>query len=231
MNDIYTNKTYLTLNPTWHEEDSPWKAKQVLQMVQLHSLTPTSIVEVGCGIGGILTCLCDALPMTCVLHGFDIAPEAIAKAKRQETDRLHFYNQDLFSTADNYDLLLAMDVIEHVPDYLGFLAQCRNKARFKIYHIPLDLHVSSILRGSLMNARKSVGHIHYFNAESALASLIDTGHNVVDYFYTDGGIGLADLHPSVKRSIANIPRRAISTFSTRWAARLLGGYSLLVLTE
>jgi hypothetical protein len=124
-----------------------------------------------------------------------------------------------------------MDVIEHVPDYLGFLEECRGRARHKLYHIPLDLHVSSVLRGSFVRARRTVGHIHYFTAESALDCLTDTGHRVVDFHYTDGGLALSALHPSAKRSLANIPRRCMAAFSTAWAARLLGGYSLLVLAE
>lgn len=231
MQSIYKDQTYLALNPTWHEEDSPWKAEQVLRMLRQHKLPIRSVAEVGCGVGGILARLRDVLPDYVEFHGFDIAPDAIERAKKRECDRLHFHNQDLFTTVEHYDLLLAIDVVEHVPDYLGFLERCQAKARFKIYHIPLDLHVSSVIRASFLDARKTAGHIHYFTSESALASLADTGHKIVDFFYTDGGLALARLHPSVRRSIANVPRRLISVFSTRWAARLLGGYSLLVLAE
>ena len=230
MKNIYTDQAYLDLNPAWHEEDSPWKAKQVLRMLGQHDLRLTSVAEVGCGVGGILACLHDALPEY-TFEGFDIAPEAIERAKKRESERLRFYDQDFIATAQNYDLLLIMDVVEHVPDYLGFMERCQAKARYKMYHIPLDIHVSSVTRASLLNARKTVGHIHYFTAESALASLTDTGHKIMDFAYTDGGLALSDLHPGLKRSIANIPRRLISMVSTPWAARLLGGYSLLVLAE
>ena len=100
-----------------------------------------------------------------------------------------------------------------------------------MYHIPLDIHVSAVLRASFLKARVSVGHIHYFTAESALATLTDTGHKILGSFYTDGGTALASQNPSWKRSLANVPRRLISLASTAWAARLVGGYSLMVLTE
>jgi hypothetical protein len=80
-------------------------------------------------------------------------------------------------------------VFEHVPDYIGFLEKCKPLAKYKIYHIPLDIHVSSVLRGSFVNARYSVGHLHYFSEESALATLKDTGHEIVDCFYTNGAFG------------------------------------------
>ena len=230
MKSIYTDDAYLALNPTWHEEDSPWKADQVVRMLRRHDLPIRSCAEVGCGVGGILVCLRDTYK-DWTFHGFDVAPGAIERARKREGERLAFYHEDLFASAQTYDLLLIMDVVEHVPDYLGFLEQCKAKARYKIYHIPLEIHVSSVLRGSLLRARQSVGHIQYFTAESALAALADTGHKIVDFAYTDGGLGLAHLHPSLKRTLANLPRRFISMFSTRWSARLLGGYSLLVLAE
>jgi SAM-dependent methyltransferase len=231
MKSIYTDQTYLSLNPTWHEEDSSWKAEQVLRMLRQHEIPIGSVAEVGCGVGGILARLRDALPENADFHGFDIAPDAITRARKRECDRLHFHNQDLFTTTQHFDLLLVMDVVEHVPDYLGFLERCKARARFKIYHIPLDLHASSIIRASFLNTRKTIGHLHYFTAESALASLADTGHEIVDFRYTDGGMALARLHPSVQRTVANLGRRLVSVFSTRWAARLFGGYSLLILAK
>jgi hypothetical protein len=128
-------------------------------------------------------------------------------------------------------MLLAMDVFEHVPDYMGFIKGCKRKATYKLYHIPLEIHVSSVLRNSFIQSRYTIGHIHYFSADSALATLRDTGHEVVDFAYTNGALDLFRQQPSVKRAIANGPRWLLSKLSTPLAARLLGGYSLLVLTK
>ena len=231
MQDIYANQIYLDRNPTWHEEDSPWKAAEVLRMVKKHKLAVRSVAEIGCGVGGVLDQLYQQLPKETEFFGFDISPAAIAQAKKKEQPRAHFFQEDLLRKDICFDLLLVLDVIEHVPAYLEFCEGCRTRARFKLFHIPLDIHVSSVLRASFLEARLSVGHIHYFTAESALATLTDTGHKIVDSFYTNGAIALAALHPSLKRTVANAPRRLISLISTAWAARVLGGYSLMVLTE
>ena len=45
---------YLIKNPTWHEEDSPYKASKILKILNKNSINPNSIFEVGCGYGGIL---------------------------------------------------------------------------------------------------------------------------------------------------------------------------------
>ena len=50
----YVTKEYLDNNPTWHVEDSPWKAKQILKIIRRNSLHPNSICEIGCGVGEIL---------------------------------------------------------------------------------------------------------------------------------------------------------------------------------
>jgi hypothetical protein len=136
--------------------------------------------------------------------------------------------------ADNrkyFDILLVVDVFEHVPDYMGFVAKCKSKAEFKIFHIPLDIHVSSVLRNAFIKNRYTIGHIHYFTAESAIDTLRDTGHEVLDSVYTNVAFGLFKEHPSVKRAVANVPRWLFSKLSVPFAARVLGGYSLLVLTR
>jgi cyclopropane fatty-acyl-phospholipid synthase-like methyltransferase len=203
-------------------------------MFEKHQLPVRTIVEIGCGAGGILDVLSrhPALRES-RLSGYDLSPQAITLAQRLENPRVDFHCQDFLAQAGLpvADLLLVIDVFEHVRDYLGFLERCRDKGEYKLYHIPLDVHVSSVARGTFTRERYTVGHLHYFTAESALATLRDTGHEVVDSFYTDGATGLFRQHPSFKTAVANVPRWFISRLSVPWAARLLGGYSLLVLTR
>lgn len=33
LEQLYTSGEYLEKNPTWHVEESPWKAKQVIRML------------------------------------------------------------------------------------------------------------------------------------------------------------------------------------------------------
>jgi len=112
---------------------------------------------------------------------------------------------------------------------MGFVSVCKAQATFKLYHVPLDVHVSSVLRGTVTRDRYVIGHLHYFTAESALATLKDTGHEIIDSFYTASALALFRYHPSVKRAVANVPRWLVGLVSRAIAARLFGGYSLLVL--
>jgi SAM-dependent methyltransferase len=234
MEDIYNNGDYLKNTQTWHTEDSPWKADQILKIMAKNHLSPKSVAEIGCGAGGILHELSrkDQLRTT-QFSGYDISPQAIKLANKQTSNRVTFHNEDLFASIcqDTFDVLLVIDVFEHVPDYMGFLQKCKVKAEYKIFHIPLEIHVSSALRDTFNKPRYAIGHIHYFSAESALATLRDTGHEVVDHCYTNSAIDLFRHHPSIKRAAANIPRWLFSKFSPKIASRVWGGFSLLVVTK
>jgi len=131
----------------------------------------------------------------------------------------------------HFDVLLVIDVFEHIPDYMGFVAKCRVRAEYKIFHMPLDIHVSSVLRNAFIGGRYTLGHLHYFTADSAIATLKDSGHEIVDHVYTNAAFGLFKEHPSIKRMVANVPRWLFSKFSLPFTVRVFGGYSLLVLAK
>ncbi|GAB3318849.1 hypothetical protein GCM10027299_10890 [Larkinella ripae] len=229
--ELYTavNGEYLQNNPTWHVEDSPWKARQILKMVNRHPIQPKTVAEVGCGAGEILNQLHASMPDEVHFTGYDISGDAIAFARQRAKNRLTFRQEDFFQSDEVFDLLIMMDVFEHVDDYLGFLRQCKNKAKNTIFHIPLDLSASAILRNRLIAGRKSVGHLHYFMKETALATLVDAGYEVVDSFYTTGSLDLP--MKDFKSKVAVLPRKIIFALNEDLAARLLGGFSLLVLTR
>ena len=125
---------------------------------------------------------------------------------------------------------MAIDVFEHVEDYFGFLRKLRTKGRYKIFHIPLELSAQQVLRGSpLLDARRSVGHIHHFSKDTALATLEDCGYRVLDHFYTSGRTDLGGM--GWKSQLMRLPRHALYRMSPDAAARVLGGYSLLALAQ
>lgn len=228
---LYTeeNSEYLKKNPTWHTEDSPWKAEQILKMLERNAVNPKSIAEIGCGAGEILNQLHSSLPKDTYYTGYDISIDAITLARQREKERLSFNHENLLDKDVFYDLLLIMDVIEHVDDYIGFLRACKTKSENIIIHIPLDISVQSILRNKPIQERNSLGHIHYFMKDTALATLVDSGYEIVDYFYTAGGIELS--YDSIKSKLALLPRKLLFSINKDFAVRVLGGYSLLVLIK
>ena len=139
--------------------------------------------------------------------------------------------KDFLQEADHfYDLLLVIDVIEHVEDYFGFLRVVRGKAEHKLFHIPLDICVQRVLLcAPILRRRRELGHIHYFTKETALATLHDTGYEIVDYFYTGGS--LERPTSSILYSLGKWPLRLASILNKDLAVRILGGHSLMVLAK
>jgi hypothetical protein len=230
MDRLYQDGDYQTCNPTWHAEDSPWKARQIEIMLKKHNLVIESICEVGCGAGEILVELAKVFPKT-KFYGYDISPQAFALCQGKKTDRLHFYLKDLLVENEAFfDIVLVIDVIEHVEDYLGFLKRLKDRGNLKIFHIPLDLSLQSLCRAApILAHRKSVGHIHYFFKDTAIATLQDCGYKILDYIYTPSRLELPNLTVSAK--LLKIPRKLLYNVNRDFAVRALGGYSLLVLAQ
>ena len=220
VEDRYVDDRYFEANPTWHLEDSSWKARQVL--AALGPRRPGSICEVGCGAGGILGELRDALPQTTFV-GSEIAPQPLEAARGFEDERLRFRLADAAEDPERFDVMLIMDVIEHVQDPIGFLRRLRHKAPLAIIHVPLDLSVQSILRPRLLrDLRETVGHVHFFTPETAQATLADAGYAVEATAYTPA-FHVADRSPL--GPLAKWIRRSLPPVVV---VRALGGYSLLV---
>ncbi len=180
----YTDGAYLRKNPLWHAEESPFKVKQILRMLEKNRLQPNTICEVGCGAGEVLRLLQGKMEKGCRFWGYDISPQAMELCKSRTNEGLQFKLADLTREEDAFfDLLLVLDVFEHVEDYFGFLDGIRTKSDLKIFHIPLDLSVQAVLRKrGLLKRRELWGHLHYFTKETALETLKDVGYELLDYF-------------------------------------------------
>ena len=230
MKDIYEGDLYAERNPTWHEEDSPWKANHITQIIRKNNLAFETICEVGCGTGEILLNLEKAFPGT-HLSGYEISPHAYERASRKKPTSVRFYLKDLLEEDEvSFDIIVVADVIEHVEDYITFLKALKGRGKYKIFHIPLDLSVQSVLRAwPIMGLRANVGHLHYFFKDTALATLTSCGYQIVDYEYTASRLELPNQAFSSR--LMKMPRRALYSVNADFAVRLLGGYSLLVLAE
>lgn len=227
---IYTDGTYFDNYPTWHVEDSPWKAKQIKKIIEDNALNPNKFCEIGCGAGEILNQLSGHYPGK-EFYGYELSPQAFELCRKKSKTNLTFMHSDLLEEKSKYyDIVMAIDVFEHVDDCLGFLRKLREKGEYKIFHIPLDLSVQTVFRSSpIIKGRKIAGHIHCFTKETALETLNDAGYEIVDYFYT--GVSLELPNRGWKRNLLKIPRKIGFIINKDLTVRILGGYALLVLAK
>lgn len=224
----YIDGEYLKQTGDWHEDDARWKAEHVRAMITGAGLSPRTIVDIGCGTGGVVARLQPMLPTKVELTGYEIAGHAFQVAAARSNSHLHFINGSaLDDPGATYDLALVLDVFEHVPDYLGFLSSIRSLARSFIFHIPLDISIRSLINEWPMEARRTVGHIHYFTTPTAKATIQDSGYRIDRTFHTH-----AIMHPRPKgwkMQLRRWPHELLFNFNTDLCAKVLGGCALMVL--
>ena len=130
--------------------------------------------------------------------------------------------------ASSADVVLLLDVLEHLGDPFSFLERLRPHSRYAVFHIPLDLSAISVLRESpLLHVRERVGHIHYYTRKLALAMLEECGYEIIEARYT--GAALNAPRRSLKTRLAGLARKAVFAVNHDMGARLMGGETLLVL--
>lgn len=229
MENIYESGAYLEKNPLWHADESPWKAQQILRMLKRNQLTPRTICEVGCGAGEVLRQLQESLDEGCMFVGYEISPQAFELCRSRANERLRFKLCNIRDENVCFDAILVLDVIEHLEDCFSFLRDLRPKGRYKIFHIPLDLSVQTVLRpGGLLKRRDLYAHLQYFTKETALRTLSETGYKVLECFYTTPSV---DLGATLFEMILRWPRKVCFAIHQDFTARILGGFSLMVLAK
>jgi SAM-dependent methyltransferase len=231
VSSIYTDGTYLERNPSWHAEDAAWKAEQIMAMVRRHGLAPRRVGEIGCGSGDLLAHLSEMLGIGVDFHGYDVALDAMEIARPKSRRNLMFHHGDgIEDSGADFDLVLVVDVLEHVEDCIGFARRVAKLGTDKIFHIPLEVSVQTVLRATPIQAsRERWGHLHFFTEETALATIAAAGMTVVDSTFTFTSLDLPAER--LRRRLARWPRRVGYALSPHLAVRVLGGASLLVLAR
>jgi len=225
---FYIDGGYARQNPDWDRADAQWKADQVVRLLAAGKLAPRSVLEVGCGSGAVLGALRAALPKA-DLEGWDIAPDA-SRFWPQQPDVVFTQGDILEAPASRHEVLLLLDVIEHVANPHDFLLRLAARAEHVVLHIPLDLSAASVLRETpLLGQRHQVGHIHYFTRGLALELLRECGYEVLQARFT--GAHLRRRHSAAGRAASLVRRATFALLGRETGVRLLGGDTLIVLAR
>ena len=229
---LYAEGTYWRLNSTYFLDDSLFKARNIVSALQQCELgSELRICDMGCGAGGVLHELCQLLQQRGIgvaeAHGYDISEQALAKGRELFPD-LQFKLGSAPQVPDGYDLILVMDVLEHLEDYYEFLRACSGKARFYVFNIPMDMNVRTVLDQSNLLARwDEGGHIHQFCEATALRVLSDTGFEIVHHRWAEAGPGLQARQTTLQR-VARWLMKPLFRLRPSLAVALLGMNSLMV---
>jgi SAM-dependent methyltransferase len=245
IKELYTSGDYLKKNPTWHVGESPWKVREIMRMFQRNNIAPQTICEVGCGAGEVLRLLQMKMDSGCIFSGYEISPQAFELSKGRESERLHFKLGDFMLEKDvSFDLILVLDVLEHMENPYDLLRDIKSKSPYKIIQFPLDISVRSVLRDQIVTYREQFGHIHYFTKSIALRMLEEMGYEVLDCFYTSEIIPIPwneiksnprilvrKILGKIKKGLLGVPKKLLFVINQDLAERLFGEWRLLILAR
>jgi ubiquinone/menaquinone biosynthesis C-methylase UbiE len=138
----------------------------------LDRAAPASILDVGCGEGVLTEQWADRTPGRVV--GFDLDdPKLRAEWQQRERPNLRFHAGDAHNMSygdGEFDIATAMEVLEHVPDPEGVLAEMsRVASRWVLVSVPREplWRVLNMARGEyLRDFGNTPGHLNHWSKRS-----------------------------------------------------------------
>lgn len=231
----YSTGAYYELDPDRHSEDAAFKADRFLRAFRAGAVSRgwriETYADVGCGSGAVVRAVASGLrSLGQPVHaacGYDVYPgvESIASEAG-----LRFVRADFVSSAARVDLVTLFDVVEHVPDPIGFLRQVGVRCDHVGLHIPLDNNFNLAARDRFASKLRDPGHLTFLDAPQALTLLCLAGLRVVYYAYTPGFLAPSGGLSWRARAL-RLPRHALFRVSPWLLSKTLGGCSLMVLAE
>lgn len=169
----------------WHEDHTPTKLKWLLAVLPT-DLAPESILEIGCGRGGVLAGLHERFP-DATLTGLDISEDVLGYA-RTRVPTAKFIHSDILSLnrSEHYDLVIGLDVLEHLYFHEEVMSLVRAISRQSIWHVPLGASSKNHLLDRWRGQIQRYGHIQFYDMPALLTMFARCGLAVRDYRYTFG---------------------------------------------
>lgn len=188
----------------WRYMPAPRSRRRVV-LRTLAAANPTSVLDLGCGDGSLLTEIRSALPRA-RLAGIDLSAPQIEQNRRAmpEIDWYCLNAESDHAVARAFDAVTASEVIEHVADPEAFL---RNARAMAARHGILILTTQS---GRIGATERHVGHRRHFTRAEITELLRETGWTPVRVW--NSGFPFHDL----SKWAANLsPHRMIDQFGER----------------
>ena len=133
-----------------------------------------SVLDVGCGSGENLAALARTMPHL-ALSGADVSPEALALAGRRAPGvRLHELDAQRTKLDEHFDLVMALQVVEHLTDDVAAL---RNMAAMADRWV-----LVTTMRGRMRPSERPIGHLRNYSDDELRRKAASAGLEVVDLF-------------------------------------------------
>lgn len=133
-----------------------------------------TVLDLGCGSGDNLAALAAAMPQL-ELSGADVSTEALAMtAQRVPRARLHQFDVQQATIPERFDLVLSVQVIEHLADDVTALRNMGKMAKRWV--------VATSMRGRMRPSEHAIGHFRNYSDNDLRTKAASAGLEVVDIF-------------------------------------------------
>lgn len=181
IEDNFNEETYIEHNPTLAYEDVAYKfsyIKPLLDEMEVKN-NEISILDVGGGGGFLGKEIAEYFlnkRYNVKFYALDVSSKMLKIQQRNNPYITDVYNCYLEELDDNkkFDLVLMIDVVEHIPDKESASKKVSLISDYSIYNIPTEVNIFDILKNIYMKnnyykmQEKTLGHVHFFSYFSAL---------------------------------------------------------------
>jgi SAM-dependent methyltransferase len=195
----------------WRALGAIGKADHVVALSARGGLRPTSVLDVGCGDGALLSEL-RRRDFAARLAGAEIAPAAVAIARAHPgiDEVVRFDGASLPFGEREFDLGVLSHVLEHVRDPSALLHETARVCAAVVVEVPLEDNVSA-RRSSRRAHAEQVGHLQRLGRSQARAIVARAGLTRV--------AELEDPLPRAVHTFFASEGRARTAAGARWAVR------------
>lgn len=248
IGEFYTSDKYIEKNPGVHEEDSAWKVEKIIPFIDRFAEAcgkeELTILDVGGGAGLVLREISGYLETK---HGrkiskycLDLSPGILDLQKKNNPDFKKAAVGDIEKTDfedKEIDLLMMVDVLEHVGNPENVLREISRIANFSLFKVPLEdtLYYRVMDWSTRGRFRKriieKIGHINIYNEfkltnvlEDFCGKVIKKDLTMVYGYLLRRKIGVFDF-------LFNLFGQATSLVSPALAAKIFSDYLVVLVNN
>jgi len=169
----------------WLRRSAACKVDSIETLLARNSITPRTIVELGCGPGAVIR-ECSRRALAHRYVAVDYSPDAISylRAKAPEIEAVQAdITSPEFSLDEPVDVVVLTHVIEHLDDPHAFLTQTLQKlqSRYMVAEVPLEDLLVPRLQSLNKDRRINIsGHVQFFTPASFDRLLTAHGLRILD---------------------------------------------------